>query len=161
MFYTIQKGSRQKRALVYAVDAANLAHPKTGLSAKTAGATFAYVREGAGRAERFLPVEGQAGVYTEGGFTAVDSELLPGVYEVGLPDAIFEPGADAALVSLQFPGAVIEPIRISLVAYNPQDESRLGMTALGPEGRVNALRGAFPLLTAREKTLAEALESKK
>lgn len=161
MFYTIKKGSQKKRVLVYAVDASNLCTPKTGLSAKTEGVTFAYVREGAGHAQRFFPIEGKAGVYAEGSFAAIDDALLPGVYEVGLPDAVFAAGADAALISLQFPGAVIEPIHVSLVAYDPQDEGRLGMTALGPEGRVNALRGAFPLLTAREKTLAEALEGKK
>jgi hypothetical protein len=45
---------------------------------------------------------------------------------------------------------VIEPISIHLVAYDPQDSERLGMTALGPEGRLKALRGAFPRLTANE-----------
>ena len=48
------------------------------------------------------------------------------------------------------PSAVIEPIFIHLVAYDPQDADRLGMSALGPEGRRAALRGAFPRLTAKE-----------
>jgi len=51
---------------------------------------------------------------------------------------------------LKFPNAVIEPIFIHLVAYDPQDADRLGMSALGPEGRRAALRGAFPRLTAKE-----------
>src|SRR5882724_2832062 len=48
--------------------------------------------------------------------------------------------------------------RIHLVAYDPQDADRLGMSALGPEGRRAALRGAFPRLTAKE--LGEAGEVK-
>jgi hypothetical protein len=48
------------------------------------------------------------------------------------------------------PKAVIEPISIHLVAYDTQDADRLGMAALGPEGRRAALRGAFPRLTAKE-----------
>ena len=54
------------------------------------------------------------------------------------------------MVYLRFAGAIVEPIHISLVAYDPQDEAQMGMTALTPEGRIAALRGAFPRVAARE-----------
>jgi hypothetical protein len=81
--------------------------------------------------------------------------LLPGVYQFGVPDEMLAAGAETVTLMLKFPGAVIEPISIHLVAYDPQDADRLGMTALGPEGRRAALRGAFPRLT--EKELGDAL----
>jgi hypothetical protein len=58
--------------------------------------------------------------------------------------------ADTVILAVRFPGAVIEPVEINLVAYDPQDADRLGMAAIGREGRVAALRGAFPRLTTRE-----------
>jgi hypothetical protein len=92
-----------------------------------------------------------------GGFVEVDAELMPGVYQFGLPDEVVAEGSEHAVLVLRFPGAEIDPIDMALVAYDPQDESRLGMTALGPEGRVAALRGAFPRLTALELKEREAL----
>ena len=83
-------------------------------------------------------------------FVEIDSELLPGVYQFGVPDEMLAAGAETVTLMLKFPGTVIEPISIHLVAYDPQDADRLGMAALGPEGRRAALRGAFPRLTAKE-----------
>src|SRR4030095_6086236 len=76
-------------------------------------------------------------------------------YQFGVPDEMLAAGAENVTLLLKFPGAMIEPIFIHLVAYDPQDADRLGMAALGPEGRRAALRGAFPRLT--EKELGDAL----
>ena len=123
---------------------------KTGLSAKTPDASAAYIREGESQVKRIPLSEGKLGEYRSGSFVEVDSKLLPGVYQFGVPDEMLAPGAETVTLMLQFPGAAIEPISIHLVAYDPQDADRLGMAALGPEGRKNALRGAFPRLTAKE-----------
>jgi hypothetical protein len=80
----------------------------------------------------------------------VDPDLLPGIYQFGAPDEMLAPGSTRAVLVVQFPGAVIDPVEVDLVAFDPQDSVRLGMTALSPEARVEALRGAFPRLAAKE-----------
>ena len=80
-------------------------------------------------------VEGKLGEHRAGSFVEVDSKLLPGVYQFGVPDEMLAAGTETVTLMLKFPGAVIEPISIHLVAYDPQDAERLGMSALGPEGR--------------------------
>src|SRR5262249_58944629 len=123
---------------------------KTGLSSRTPDASAAYIREGAAQVRQIALVEGNLGEYLAGSFVEIDSKLLPGVYQFGVPDEMLAAGAETVTVMFKFPGAFIEPISIHLVAYDPQDADRLGMSALGPEGRRAALRGAFPRLTAKE-----------
>jgi hypothetical protein len=136
--------------LVYALDAADMRSGNTGLSSRTENSSAAYIREGESIVRRTPLVEGKLGEYRAGSFAEVDSRLLPGVYQFGVPNEMLAAGADTVTLMLKFPGAVIEPISIHLVAYDPQDADRLGMAALGPEGRINALRGAFPRLTENE-----------
>ena len=150
MSYTLQKGTRSKILLVYALDATDMRSGKTGLSSRTPGSSAAYIREGEAQVQRTPLVEGKLGEHRAGSFVEVDSKLLPGVYQFGVPDEMLAAGAETVTLMLKFPGAFIEPISIHLVAYDPQDSERLGMTALGPEGRINALRGAFPRLTENE-----------
>ena len=150
MSYTLKKGTTSRMILLDVRDAAQERTSMTGLSHATSGASAAYVREGASVVNRISLCPGVLGTYKSGGFVEVDPVLMPGVYQLGVPDAAFEPGADTVLLVVTFPGVRIDPIEINLVAYDPQDEQRLGMTALGPEGRIAALRGAFPRLTARE-----------
>ena len=150
MSYALKKGTTSKILLVCALDASDMKSGKTGLSSQTPDASAAYIREGESQVRRISLVEGKLGDYRPGSFVEVDRELLPGVYQFGIPDEMLSAGAETVTLVLKFPGAVIEPISIHLVAYDPQDSERLGMTALGPEGRLAALRGAFPRLTAKE-----------
>jgi len=150
MSYALKKGTTSKILLVYALDATDMRFGKTGLSSQTADSSAAYIREGEAQVRRIPLVEGKLGEHRAGSFVEIDSNLLPGVYQFGLPDEMLAAGAETVSLVLKFPGAVIEPISIHLVAYDPQDAERLGMTALGPEGRINALRGAFPRLTENE-----------
>lgn len=150
MSYALKKGIRSKILLVYALDATDMRSGKTGLSAQTLEGSAAYIREGEAIVRRTPLVEGKLGEHRAGSFAEVDSRLLPGVYQFGVPDEMLAAGAETVTLMLKFSGAVIEPISIHLVAYDPQDAERLGMTALGPEGRINALRGAFPRLTENE-----------
>jgi len=150
MSYTLKKGTTSKILLVYALDAADMRSGKTGLSVQTPNSSAGYIREGEAQVQRIPLVEGKLGEHRAGSFAEIDSKLLPGVYQFGVPDEMLAPGAETVTLLLRFPGAVIEPISIHLVAYDPQDADRLGMAALGPEGRRAALRGAFPRLTAKE-----------
>jgi hypothetical protein len=146
--YTVRAGSTGKLLLVQARDAES--RPKTGLRADLDGAEAGFVREGdrGGRSVRLQA--GSVGTWSPGGFVEVDAELLPGVYQFGAPDEMLAPGSTRAVLVLQFPGAVMDPVEVDMVAFDPQDSVRLGMTALSPEARVEALRGAFPRLAAEE-----------
>ncbi len=155
MSYALKKGTTSKILLVYALDATDMRSGKTGLSSQTPDSSAAYIREGEAQVQRIPLVEGKLGEHRAGSFVEIDSKLLPGVYQFGVPDEMLAAGAETVTLMLKFPGAVIEPISIHLVAYDPQDADRLGMSALGPEGRRAALRGAFPRLTAKE--LGDAL----
>ncbi len=150
MSYALKKGTTSKILLVYALDATDMRSGKAGLNPRTADSNAAYIREGQAQVQRIALVEGKLGEHRAGSFVEIDSKLLPGVYQFGVPDEMLAVGAETVTLMLRFPGTVIEPISIHLVAYDPQDSDRLGMSALGPEGRRAALRGAFPRLTAKE-----------
>jgi hypothetical protein len=150
MSYALKKETTSKILLVYALDATDMRSGKTELSSQTSDATVAYIREGEAQVRKIPLVEGKLGEHRAGSFVEIDSKLLPGVYQFGVPNEMLAAGAETVTLMLKFPGAVLEPISIHLVAYDPQDAERLGMTALGPEGRLNALRGAFPRLTEKE-----------
>ena len=155
MSYALKKGTTSKLLLVYAIDATDLRSGKTGLNSATPDSSAAYIREGEAQVRQIPLVEGKLGAHRAGSFVEVDGKLLPGVYQLAVPDEMLAVGAESVTLMLKFPGAVIEPISIHLVAYDPQDADRLGMSALGPEGRWAALRGAFTRLT--EKELGDAL----
>ena len=150
MSYAFKKGTTRKILLIYAVNAADMRSGKSGLNSQTPDSSAAYIREGEAQVLRIPLVEGKLGEHRAGSFVEIDNKLLPGVYQFGVPDEMLAAGAETVTLMLKFPGAVIEPISIHLVAYDPQDADRLGMAALGPEGRKAALRGAFPRLTAKE-----------
>jgi len=150
MSYALKKGTTSKILLVYALDAADTRSGKTGLGSRTPSSSAAYIREGESQVRRIPLIGGKLGEYQAGSFVEIDSKLLPGVYQFGVPDEMLASGSQTVTLVLKFPGAVIEPISIHLVAYDSQDADRLGMSALGPEGRRAALRGAFPRLTAKE-----------
>jgi hypothetical protein len=152
--YTIKWGTTSRLLLISARGDRGAA---VGLRHDTPGAAAAYVREGEGATKVDL-VPGAVGEHTAGGWAEVDAELVPGIYQFGLPDPALAKGTARAMVVLQFPGVTIDPVEIELVAYDPLDTVRLGMTSLGPAERIAALRGAFPLLAAKEIAEREAMK---
>jgi hypothetical protein len=129
--------------------------PATGLAHDASGLAAAYVREG----ERAVPlalVPGSLEDHVPGGWAEIDHELMPGLYRLGLPNDVLAKGSARAMVVVRAPGLRIDPVEIELVAYDPLDPVRLGMSSLGPTERLAALRGAFPLLAGKEIEEREA-----
>jgi hypothetical protein len=151
--HTIKAGTTSKLLLVYARDGAG--GPRTGLRHDAAGAVAAYVREGESGARRLTLQPGEPGVFGAGSFVEVDPLLAPGVYQLGAPDEMLAPNAERVLLLLRFPGAVIEPLEIALVGYDPQDPERLGMQGLANSSRHEFLRRALPRFTEMELKLGE------
>jgi hypothetical protein len=150
--YTMRWDSTGRSVFVEVTNAGRLA---TGLGHDSPGLAAAYVREGE-RAVALPLFAGSLEEHVPGGWAEVDPDLMPGLYRLGLPDEVLARGPSRAMVVLRGPDLRIDPIEIELVAYDPLDPVRLGMSSLGPTERLAALRGAFPLLAGREIEEREA-----
>jgi hypothetical protein len=148
--FAITAGSTGRFLLVNARDADHPGRPMTGLAFDAAGGMAAYVRDTEAGAVRFDLSAPPGNGHRAGAWQEVDAELAPGVYRVAVPDGMLARGATRAVLVVRFPGAAIDPVDVDLVAYDPLDPVRLGMSAISPEARIEALRGAFPRVTARE-----------
>jgi hypothetical protein len=125
---------------------------KTGLGHDSTGATAAYVREGEpARTIRLVP--GRLDAWTPGRFVEVDPEAVPGLYELDVPDEMLAAGASHALLLVRFRTAVIDPIEVALVGYDPRDADRMGMASLDPIQHGRFLRLGMPGLARLELAL--------
>ena len=86
MSYALKKGTTSKILVVYALDAADMRSGKTGLNSRTPDSSAAYIREGEAQVRRIPLIEGKLGEHRAGSFVEIDSKLLPGVYQFGVPD---------------------------------------------------------------------------
>jgi hypothetical protein len=153
----MKAGTKSKLLLVYATTADSTSG-KTGLAGNVASASAAYVREGESTARPISIVEGRVGEWGAGALAEVDSKLLPGVYQFGAPDEMIAEGSARAILLIRFPDAVITPVEINLVAYDPQDAERIGVWSLAGHKRHEFLRQALPRFTEMELALGEQAE---
>ena len=134
--HTIKAGTTGTSLLVFLARDDGARSGMTGLRHDAPRATAAYVRLGEAGAHRVDLSEGTLGEHRPGAFVEVDPELLPGVYQFGVPDEALTPGSARAVLMLSFPGAVAEPVEIALVAYDPQDPERIGVEGLSDSRRL-------------------------
>jgi hypothetical protein len=80
--------------------------------------------------------------HTDWGVLEVSSTLAPGLYRLDIADAVFAAGAWSAVVytMITTSAAAPAPLQFELVAYNPLDTVRLGLTAL-PNAAADAAGG--------------------
>ena len=155
--YTMKAGTKSKLLLVYATSADSTSG-KTGLAGNLSAGNAAYIREGESTARPVPIVEGRVGQWGAGALAEVDPELLPGVYQFGAPDEMIGEGSARAVLLIRFPDAVIKPVEIHLVAYDPQDAERIGVWSLAGHKRHEFLRQALPRFTEMELALGEEAE---
>ncbi len=104
---------------------------KTGLVFNTSGLICYYKRNTAASATAVSLVTATVGTWTSSGFKEVDATHMPGVYEIGVPNAALVTGADTVTFMLSgATGAAPCLFEIELTATNNQDGVRGGMTAL-------------------------------
>ena len=155
--YTMKAGTKSKLLLIYATSADGTSG-KTGLARNLSAGGAAYIREGDSAARTVPIVEGRVGEWGAGAFAEVDPELLPGVYQFGAPDEMIAEGSARAVLLIRFFDAMIKPVEINLVAYDPQDAERMGVWSLAGHKRHEFLRQALPRFTEMELALGEQAE---
>jgi hypothetical protein len=155
--YTMKAGTKAKLLLIYATSADGTSG-KTGLARNLSAGSAAYIREGDSAARHVPIVGGRVGEWGAGAFAEVNPELLPGVYQFGAPDEMIAKGSARAVLLIRFPDAVIKPVEINLVAYDPQDAERIGVWSLAGHKRHEFLRQALPRFTEMELALGEQAE---
>lgn len=121
----------------------------TGLVYNSAGLTCYYHRPGSNSAQLSLATQTVTGAHADGGFKEIDATNMPGWYRLDLSDAVIASGVN--FVGVHLKGATNMaplPLEIELVAYNPQDAVRLGLTAL-PNAAAEASGGLAVLSAAQ------------
>lgn len=84
----ITAGTTSKLARIFVQDSsATDGSGLTGLVHNSAGLTWYWIQDGDSSPTAVTPVTATVGTWTSGGFKEVDSTNMPGVYELGLPDA--------------------------------------------------------------------------
>lgn len=127
--------------------------PKTGLTNASAGIDVCYTRVETDNdvvltagAPVALVTPALTDPHLDWGFLEVDATNAPGLYRLDIADGVFATGAWSAVVSLVATG--IDPCQIEfvLVAFDPRDSVRLGLTAL-PNAAADAA-GGLPISDA-------------
>jgi hypothetical protein len=92
---------------------------KTGLAYNTASLTAYYFRDGATSATAITLVTATLGTWASGGFIVVDGTNMPGLYEIGIPNAAIASGAKWVTIEIKgASGLVEEVIHIELLGNN-------------------------------------------
>lgn len=102
----------------------------TGLVFNSASLTAYYHKDADTTATAITLVTMTVGTFTSSGFKEIDATNMPGWYQFCPPDAAF---TSAKSVAFHLKGATNMaplPLEVELVAYDPQDTVRLGLTAL-------------------------------
>jgi hypothetical protein len=102
----------------------------TGLAYNSSGLTCYYIREGDPSATAVTLSAGTAGTWSSGGFVAVDATNLPGLYELGLPNASLSTGNSTVAMLKGATNQVPSLLEIELDAVNYQDGAAAGLTRL-------------------------------
>ena len=100
-----------------------------GVSYNSSGLACYYSRTGVtGSAVAVSLVSMTKGTWVSGGFVAVDGLTMPGIYQLGLPDAVFAAGANSVIVGLGGPAgmvAVVFVIELTTVADYPANLTQI------------------------------------
>jgi hypothetical protein len=147
---SLKAGSTSKLVNLFAQDSSSTTGAGlTGLAFGTSGLTVYYLREGAGSSVAITLATMTLGTWATGGFIVTDATNMPGVYQLGIPDAALASGAKSVIILLK--GATnLAPVvlEIELTAVDNQDAVRGGMSAL-PNGstrvKKNATMANFPI----------------
>lgn len=143
---TIKKGATSQTVYFDVLDSTSTTGGrKTGLAFNTSSLTAYYVRsQGTATAITLATLAAANTAWSSGGFKEVDATNMPGIYRLDVPDAAFAAGAgdDVVIVLKGATGMVQASVDVQLVAWDPQDAVRGGLTAL-PNAAAEAAGGLY------------------
>ncbi|MHC4508014.1 MAG: hypothetical protein ACYTAO_03520 [Planctomycetota bacterium] len=142
VLYTKKGGSTDVSVVIRIIDSTD-GTPETGVVWNTAGIDMKYRREGAVNTSiTEATLASLSTAHTDGGFLHIGN----GYYRLDLPDAAVAAGAAGCLVHGVVTGMVVIGCYIEIVAYDPTDAVRLGLTAM-PNAAADAA-GGLPISDA-------------
>lgn len=154
----LKRGTTSKLVRIFVQDTSQTdGSGLTGLVYNSAGLSAYYLREGDSSPTAITLVTATVGTFTSSGFKEVSSSNMPGVYELGLPDAVFATG-NSTIVMLR--GATnMAPVLLEfeLDATDYQDATAFGLSNLDATvssrgtfdgGSVDSVTGAVGSVTA-------------
>lgn len=133
----IKLGATDQTTYVRIVDSTD-GTPETGVTSATSGLALEYVRVGGTSTSigTINDLANQNSTHNDAGIKHVGY----GLYRVDMPDAACASGAVGVTIHGTVTGMVVVPVHHPLVAYDPQDTVRLGLTSL-PNAAANATGG--------------------
>ncbi len=140
-YYEIPRGSTSQMIEVPIFDSSSsVGALLTGLVYNSSGLSAYYDRQNAaGAATAISLVNMTKGTWTSGGFVAVDATNMPGVYQLGLPDAALADAAGVNFVTVHLKGAanmvpVVIVIRLTNWVAATTPANTLDVSATGEAG---------------------------
>jgi hypothetical protein len=131
---TLKVGTTSQRVFVFIQDSSvTTGAGKTGLAYNTSGIKWYVAREDDGNAggTAYTPAPATLGTWTSIGFKEKDATNMPGVYELGLHNAMLASGSKyCSLMISGMTNAAPCLVEIELVAYDPFDAVHLGLSSL-------------------------------
>lgn len=131
----IQAGTTSLRLRIFVQNSSStVGAGLTGLAWNTAGLTWYYIRDADSADVQVTLATAALGTWTSGGLIVVDGTNMPGVYEIGVPNAAIT-GSDCVHMMLQ--GAanmvpVLIEIELDAVNYQSQTAFVTGVNSLAP-----------------------------
>ena len=139
----IKEGTTSKLVRVFIQDSSSTTGAGlTGLVYNSSGLTAHYLPEGDATATAITLATMTVGTWATGGFKEVDSTNMPGVYEVGLPDAVVDATSEGSVIVMLKGATNMVPVllEIELDKIDYRDSVRAGLTAL-PNAAADAAGG--------------------
>lgn len=134
----IKHGSTDQSTVIRIVDSTT-GLPETGVEHNTSGIDLWYRREGAAKVSiTEVALASASAAHSDGGIEHIGD----GYYRLDLPDAAVASSSTGVQIGGTVTGMVVFGIYHPLVAYDPQDTVRMGMTAL-PNAAAEASGGLF------------------
>lgn len=129
----IKEGTTSKLVRVFIQDSSSTTGAGlTGLVYNSSGLSAYYLPEGDATAVAITLATMTAGTWATGGFKEVDATNMPGVYEIGLPDAVIDATSEGSTLVMLKGATNMAPVllEIELDKIDYRDSVRAGLTAL-------------------------------
>lgn len=129
----LKQGTTSKLVRVFAQDSsATDGSGKTGIEYNAAGLTAYYLPEGDAVATAITLYSGTVGTYSSGCWSEVDSTNMPGIYEIGLPDAAIDATSEGSVVVMLKGATDMAPVllEIELDAVDYKSAASFGLSNL-------------------------------